>query len=93
MESTRERITQRQSIQGQMQHRRLEDQAINQAIDTIGLKKPSLLDDEEEEEESSSDSFENLLPSSHLNLSQNSSLEEFAIDSAIRSYGLHKKSI
>jgi len=78
-----------------MQHRRLEDQAINQAIDTIGLKKPSLLDDEdeEEEEESSSDSFENLLPSSHLNLSQNSSLEEFAIDSAIRSYGLHKKSI
>jgi hypothetical protein len=77
-----------------MQHRRLEDQAINQAIDTIGLKKPSLLnDDEEEEEDSSSDSFENLLPSSHLNLSQNSSLEEFAIDSAIKSYGLHKKSI
>lgn len=77
-----------------MQHRRLEDQAINQAINTIGLKKPSVLDDdEEEEEESSSDSIENLLPSSHLNLSQNSSLEEFAIDSAIRSYGLHKKSI
>ena len=92
MESTREQITQRQVNQGHMQHRRLEDQAINQAINTIGLKKPSLLDDEEEEE-SSSDSFENLLPSSHLNLSQNSSLEEFAIDSAIRSYGLHKKSI
>ena len=91
MESTREQITQRQVNQGHMQHRRLEDQAINQAINTIGLKKPSLLDDEEEE--SSSDSFENLLPSSHLNLSQNSSLEEFAIDSAIRSYGLHKKSI
>lgn len=93
MESTREQINQRQNNQGHIQHRRLEDQAINQAINTIGLKKPSLLDDDEEEAESSSDSIENLLPSSHLNLSQNSSLEEFAIDSAIRSYGLHKKSI
>lgn len=89
MESTRDQLRQNNQQQPHQHVRRLEDQAINQAINTMGLKKPSLLDDED----SSADSFENYLPSSQLNLSQNSSLEEFAIDSAIRSYGLHKKSI
>ena len=75
------------------QQRSLENEAINSAITSYGLKQSQKNLPIYSDEDSSSDEVQQLpsTSSSSSNVDQNSSLEDAAISSAICSYGLRKK--
>jgi hypothetical protein len=102
LENTREiiHLTQQSRDHINVQHNRIENDAINEAIFSYGLKKSVFSDDDEDSTDnhdsdmqpSSSSTTTSSTPStSNSSNSSSSSLVDFAINSAIQSYGLQKK--
>ncbi|KAG5673050.1 hypothetical protein PVAND_003127 [Polypedilum vanderplanki] len=93
LENTREIIAIQQRDQINEQHNRLENEAINVAIFSYGLKKSSYSDEDDDDVENQqlpTTSNNNSPSTSSSDGSSSSSLEDFAINSAIKSFGLQK---